>query len=82
MNEKITKAQFLELVDLAIAVHGFEKLWELGYNEGREAHEESLDQAVADYVFWTYDNDGTLREGNGSWGEWQRVILNHWTKEE
>jgi len=83
MHTKITKDQFLELVDLAIAVHGPRELHDWGSIDG-SSYQDNLDEAIAEYYFWTHHYDGSPRVVNPTydlnWPRYSQEILNHWTE--
>jgi len=88
MDTKITKKEFLALVDLASAVHGFHKVRMQGsYEADPKVHATNLDRAIAAYVFFTYRFDGSQRTAAPSLYKYEtpmikdgQTILNHWTE--
>lgn len=82
--QKISKTQFLELVELSIAVHSAEVLHNKGQKLDTDAYKESLDDAIADYVFWTHSGTGRPYgpEELAYYTDDYSAVLAHWTHDD
>lgn len=82
--QKISKTQFLELVELAIACFGAKALHDKGENLDTDACKESLDDAIADYVFWTHAASGRpyTEPEMSFYADDYGAVLSHWTHDD
>lgn len=79
--DKISKSQFLELVELAIACYGLEALYTEGSRRWDTEYLKTIDHAVAGYVYWTYDRspDGGVIKAPYQYADNANLVINHWT---